>query len=267
MKEFHKPVVVDKIKTLADAKEALRISEKALDRALEKERRAIAKTDERIMETAHDIRASLSPLIGYGEIIKDQFFGPIENKKYLECAEILHTSATRLFDLCSSILLTSEAVGFDEKEELVDAVETINEITDLFKDFAAQRGITLSAKISPSFPHLKLPPQHLYRSLSNIVSNAMKFTPSGGTVVIEADIDTNEDAYVMVVRNTGPGIPADQIMRILKPHQTEESLYGEKGFGFGLPIVNKLMREVGGTLEISSNGTTSITLRFPKNLI
>jgi|APSaa5957512535_1039671.scaffolds.fasta_scaffold78050_2 two-component system, cell cycle sensor histidine kinase PleC len=261
-------VMPDNFNTLAEAKDALRKSEKALERALERERAADSNTDSRILEAAHDIRANLSPLIGYSEILKGEFFGPLENEKYSECAEVLYTSSTRLFDLCNSILNTFETKDYDQQGEgniiLVNATETINEVAGLFKEIATQRNINLSTKISPNFPHLNLPPQHLYRALSNLVSNAVKFTPSGGKVSIEANVDANEDALIMVIRNTGPGIPADQIMRILKPNQSEESLYVEKGSGLGLPIVNKLMREVGGVLDIKSNGTTTITLKFPK---
>jgi len=140
-------------------------------------------------------------------------------------------------------------------------------ISKLFNEVASQRNIEISTNISSDFPLLRLPSQHLYRVLSNIVSNAVKFTPAGGKIVIEADVDENEDAYIMVIRNTGPGIPADDIMRILDPYHSEESLYGEKGTGLGLPIVSKLMRDIGGHLGITSNGITTITLKFPRNTL
>lgn len=259
-----------KVSTLQEVKAALRESEKALEKALRNEREAISLTEERIAVTAHDFRASLAPMIGYSEIIKDEVFGPFSNQKYRECAEILHLSAIRLYDMCNSILdeQTQSNVlnGLDGGIVFFDASETIDEIVTLFKEIATQRGIKLSTKISKDFPRLKVPEQHLYRVLNNIVSNAVKFTPSGGKVTIEACIDKNDDAVIMAIRNTGAGIPATEIMEIMKPFQSTKSIRGDVGSGLGLPIVNKLMREIGGRLEINSNGTTTIILRFPKDV-
>jgi len=247
----------------------LRNSERALESALKRECFNDSSAEARILETAHDIRANLSPIIGYSEIFKDEFYGPLGNDKYRDSAKTIHVATTRLFEICNSILNADTIIASEENtqegKESVDAAKTIGEIINLFKDVAIRRNIELTSKISPDFPILKLPSQHLYRAISNLVSNAMKFTPSGGKVSIEVNVDDYDDAYIMVIRNTGPGIPADQIMRLLKPYQTEESLYGEDGTGLGLPIVNKLMQEMGGTFEIKSNGTTTITLKFPKN--
>jgi two-component system cell cycle sensor histidine kinase PleC len=261
------------ISTVQDAKNALKKSQKALERALLRESDSISHTETRIIETAHDIRANLNPIIGYAEILKDEVYGPIGNKKYIESAGILHTSALRLSDICNSILHVSKESQIDtdnsvesSQRDLVDAAETIEEITLLFKEQTTQRNIELTANISEDFPLLKLPPQYLYRALSNIVSNAVKFTPNGGKIIIEANTDHDQGVYIMVIRNTGAGIPADQIMRILKPNKTDKSLSGENGSGLGLPIVNKLMLEIGGTLEILSNGVTTITLKFPQSV-
>ena len=126
----------------------------------------------------------------------------------------------------------------------------------------------MSTDVSADFPKINTVPRHPYRALTNILSNAIKFTPGGGDIEINADIDQQEDAVILVVRDSGEGIPAQQIPHILQPYKTSVSPYGDKGTGLGLPIVNQLMLELGGKMEIHSeeqHGTT-VTLRFPKKM-
>ena len=128
--------------------------------------------------------------------------------------------------------------------------------------------IRLTSDVSTDFPKINTVPRHLYRALTNILSNAMKFTPGGGKIEINADVDEQEDAVILVVRDSGEGIPAQQIPHIQKPYKTTVLPHGDKGTGLGLSIVNQLMLELGGKMEIHSeeNAGTTVMLWFPKKM-
>ena len=153
----------------------------------------------------------------------------------------------------------------DEDIQDVDMGRLIEEVGTLYAEQARQRGIDLETSVAPDFPMIRAVPQHLYRVMTNLLSNALKFTPHGGKVKIDARLDKFEDAVVLVIRDSGEGIPTDQILRIQQSYETTVSARGDKGTGLGLPIVNKLMAQLGGSMAIASRegAGTRVTLRFP----
>ncbi|MBT3990476.1 MAG: HAMP domain-containing histidine kinase [Rhodospirillaceae bacterium] len=229
----------------------------------------------KVKQFAHDIKNPLTAMIGLSKLMKS---GMTTADKIQPNAEIIHQSSVRILDLCEDMLLHTEAAlnenratpkAIDnDKVQDVDAVEIIEEVAALYAEMARERDINLRVEISENFPKIHTVPAHLYRALTNIMSNAMKFTPAGGEVAIKAEIDDLDDAVILVVRDTGGGIPATQIPHILQPYKTTVSPHGDKGTGLGLPIVNQLMMALGGKMEIHSQeheGTT-VTLRFPKKM-
>jgi len=263
------------IKTLAEARTSLRAAEAALEDSIERERRLKEAVEQRIAEFAHDVKNPLNAMIAYSEVIKDELMGPIESEVYKEYVGILHTSALRLLELCQTILgrarseaLDREAVPQEEDFQDVDVGRLIDEVTTLYAEQARQRRIALETKMAPDFPLIHAVPQHLYRAMTNLLSNAVKFTPQGGKVTIDAHLDESEDAVVVVIRDSGEGIPADQILRLQQSYETTVSPYGDEGTGLGLSIVNRLMAQLGGSMAIASRegAGTRVTLRFPRSM-
>jgi two-component system, cell cycle sensor histidine kinase PleC len=258
-----------------DTKRALRNAETALENSLTDQADLKEEVMSKVKQFAHDIKNPLTAMIGLSKLMK---MGVTTPEKIQPNAEIIHQSATRILGLCEDMLMHTEAALSadkiniatvdDDKVQDVDAAEMIEEVTSLYAEMAQERDINLTADVSDDFPKINTIPRHLYRALTNIMSNAMKFTPGGGHVEINAGIDKQEDAMILVIRDSGDGIPAQQIPQILKPYKTTVSPHGDKGTGLGLPIVNQLMLELGGKKEISSReheGTT-VTLRFPSRM-
>lgn len=258
-----------------DTIRALREAEAALKKSLEDQATIRETVMTMVKQFAHDIKNPLTPIMGLTKLMK---LGMTPAEKIEPNAEIIHQAAMRILGLCEDMLSQTEAVldknaanteAVDEdKVQNVDATEMIKELTSLYANMAEERDINLSTDISKNFPKLHTVPRDLHRALSNIMSNAMKFTPGGGEIKINADIDEQHDAVILVVRDSGEGIPAEQIPHILKPYKTTVSPHGDKGTGLGLPIVNQMMLEIGGKMEIHSHehqGTT-VTLRFPKSM-
>ena len=250
---------------LDEAKKLLREAETAIERLLDEHQSMDAQVHLRVREFAHDIKNALSGAIGFSQLMKN---GVLDKKQIEKHSETIHRSASRAVEICNAMLHASDPDGHPapDAEQDVKVGEIVEEVCEMFGTAATERGVKLQAEVSPDFPPINTVPQHVYRALTNIVTNALKFTPEGGNIAVKADLDEADDAVVLVVRDSGEGIPADQIMEILKPGVTTMSARGDKGTGLGLPIVAQLVKELGGTVGISSRPGhgTAVTLKFPK---
>ncbi|NQV56020.1 MAG: HAMP domain-containing histidine kinase [Rhodospirillales bacterium] len=254
-----------------ETKQTLKEAERALERVIAGDAAFKDAVQQSVRSFAHDIKNPLNALMGHSQLLVN---GLIEPDRQLESAEAIHRAAERMLTLCNGMLedtikLEEGIVGPGEDEiQDFEVSDIIEEVSVLYKQMAEDRAIKLTTNINSTFPTLHTVPQHIYRSLTNILSNAMKFTHKGGKVSINAEMDEDGDAIIFVIRDSGEGIPAEQLPHILKPYQTTVSARGDKGTGLGLPIVNQLMLELGGRMEISSrqNEGTKVTLRFPRTL-
>ncbi|MDP6645861.1 MAG: HAMP domain-containing sensor histidine kinase [Rhodospirillales bacterium] len=253
------------------AKKALKDAQKALERVLKNENAFKDAVRLSVRSFAHDIKNPLNALIGYSQLM---CHGTIPPEKYLESAEVIDTAAKRMLALRNSMLEEdwddkngTQGPAEDEVQDF-EVADMIGEVETLFQQTASDRDIDFSTRVSEDFPTLHTVPQHIYRALTNTLSNAMKFTAGGGNVSLKAEMDGSGDAVLFVIRDSGEGIPATQLKEILKPYKTTVSARGDEGTGLGLPIVNQLMLELGGRMEISSreHQGTKVTLRFPKTL-
>lgn len=265
-----KPHATDK-----DIKAALKTAEAALEAAIEREHERAEISRRWITEVVHDIKNPLTALLAYSNAIRNETLGPIGDARYKKYAETIHTAGQRLLDYCQTLLdehLRDVKQRENEDAPLVrqdvDVAEMVREVVALYQELAEQRGVRLEAKIAEDFPALHTFPTNLHRALTNLVSNALKFTPRGGKVTVDAHVDENKEAVVVVVRDSGTGISANEILRILSHDGGSRSEHGEQGVGLGLIIVTRLIRQAGGTVEIKSgkNRGTAVTLRFPREL-
>ncbi len=261
--------------TIPELKAALKAAEAALEAAIGRERDNAEAVRRQIAEVIHDIKNPLTALLGNADILRKEALGPLGDARYKPMAESIHASGQRLLDYCQALLgdflrdarnRNDEAAP--EAPQDVDAAAMVREIVALNQALAEERGIRLEAKIAPDFPAIHTLPTHLHRALTNLVSNALKFTPRGGRVMVDAHVDKNKEAVVMVVRDTGPGLTAGEILRILDRSGPTLSGHGDEGAGLGLVNVVRLVRQAGGTVEIASrkNRGTAISLRFPHEL-
>jgi signal transduction histidine kinase len=258
-----------------DIKAALKRAETALASAIARERDNAEATRRRIAEVVHDIKNPLTALLANANILRRESLGPLGDARYKLIAEAIHDSGQRLLDYCQNLLgdylrENRQASGAEpeNKPQDVNAAAMVREIVALNQALAEERGIRLETKIAPDFPAIHTPPTRLHRALTNLLSNALKFTPRGGKVTVDAHVDANQEAVVLVVRDTGPGLMATQILRLLGRGAATTSEHGEEGAGLGLGNVVRLTREAGGEVQLASGktGGTTITLRFPRQL-
>ncbi len=257
------------ITNLKEAKQALVGAEAALEKALKKERKSITQQQLRVAELAHEVRTPLNALIGYAQILSEQLIGPLGKPEYVDYAKTIHDAAFHLLRICDGMLNEFSPDEQDQSivTEEVDASQVIGSVVDLFAGMAKERGITLKGTADKDFPKLNTDPTRLNQILINLVSNAVKFTPKGGTVNVAARVDKEKGAVILIIQDNGKGMSETEMIDRLEPFSKGNagSPHGDKGSGLGLNIAHRLICELQGQLNISSaEGTgTIITIELP----
>ncbi|MDH5188106.1 MAG: HAMP domain-containing histidine kinase [Rhodospirillaceae bacterium] len=251
-------------------KSTLKAVEAAMEEAIRLKKIAETRCVQMQAEVAHDIKNPLTAMMGHISFLQSEILGSLGDKRYMSSVLSLDKSAKRLLEICNTLLHEKDA---EEKlvsgKKITRVSNVAGEIVDLFAVMAKERGVSLEADIPKNFPDINADPQEMYRVLSNLTSNAIKFTPKGGKVQILAEVDKDDNAFIMVVRDSGVGMTPEQIRDVLDMQATTVSPHGDVGTGHGLAIVNRIVREMGGRMEIvsSENRGTKVKLKFPYDLL
>lgn len=221
---------------------------------------------------SHELRTPLNAIIGFSEIIRDQLFGPVGQAQYIEYAGDIHDSGQLLLSLINDILDMSkiEAGKRALSESIMNIEETIRSVTRLVAARAKEGKIKLTMAVPHEIPSFRAEERAIKQILTNLLTNAIKFTPEGGTVALSASV-TPLGQMKIIVQDTGIGMTPEEIPIAMAPFGQIESALSRKnqGTGLGLPLTRALVELHGGTLELQSTfgkGTT-ITLLFPKERV
>jgi PAS domain S-box-containing protein len=221
---------------------------------------------------SHELRTPLNAIIGFSEIIKDEVFGPVGQKQYWEYASDIFSSGKYLLKIINDILDVARIDAGDRQinESLVRLDKVAKSCCDLLAPKAdSGRKIIINLLDNTMTPVIG-EELAIKQMLTNILSNAIKFTPEGGRITLSHEID--DEGYLrMSVTDTGVGLDEKEIEKALSPFgQIDVSLSrGTAGAGLGLTLVNSLIHLHGGRLEIFSQkgiGTT-VTLVFPPSRV
>ena len=147
------------------------------------------------------------------------------------------------------------------------AAEALSLTIEEARWLAQARSVTLVADVPGDLPVLRLDPPRFRRAVANLLANALKFTPRGGTVQLRAFADQLDGKRELVVRvsDTGPGLSAETIARLATPWFRAAGTEGIPGTGLGLSVVKRVALEHGGRLEVESDGRSgsAFSLRIP----
>jgi signal transduction histidine kinase len=216
---------------------------------------------------SHELRTPLNSVVGFAELLRDR--GTIASNPVLvaEYAACIHTSGEHLLGLINQILDFSRAnAGVIKLTETdVDVCETVHEISRLLSPQAAEAGVELNVSCPTGPVILFADDLRLRQVVTNLLANAIKFTPKDGRV--HAAVRMDQGGCVIEIRDTGIGIAAPDQGRVFEPFVQAESGLAKthQGTGLGLPISKKLVELHGGTIALKSalgEGTT-VTVRFP----
>ncbi len=211
---------------------------------------------------SHELRTPLNAVIGFSEMLTNEMFGPIGDRRYTGYAADIRSSGLHLLSLINDILDLSkvEANSFELVEEELDVPALIDEALHLVGAKAEAGRIRLKPELPPELPTLYADKRAFKQVVLNLLSNAVKFTPPGGSVSISAAVNEKGE-FVTTIVDTGIGIEEADQERILKPFTQADSSLARRyeGTGLGLPLTKSLVELHGGRLELQSRpqeGTT-----------
>lgn len=240
-------------------------AEKDITEVLRNMGRRLGGGEDRLRDLAHEIRTPMSALIAYTDLLRRADQSNLDGEKIADYAGVVHEAALRILSTTERVL--DEHVTGDRGGR-VDDIDFGEFAAVIMKTFAAQassNGVTLDTDIAADFPRLAVDRIALDRVMTNLIANALKFTPAGGRVVITAKRDSSDNAMVIVISDTGRGFPADVLLKVERG-ETISSGDGPKSWGRGLNTVRELLGDMGADLEIENveDGAGALAvIRFP----
>jgi two-component system cell cycle sensor histidine kinase PleC len=216
---------------------------------------------------SHELRTPLNAVIGFSELMRNEIYGKLGDARYREYADLIQGAGQHLLALINDVLDMSkiEAGKHELHREQVRLQDIVGEAMEMMRDQAALGHVTLSAKLPAGSVMLHADRRAMKQILLNLLSNAVKFTPEFGEVTVEGQV--SDRALLLVVRDTGVGIPSDEIYRLGNPFVQVRAHAGtsKHGTGLGLALVRALTEMHDGTLRIESQeglGTT-VSIMLP----
>jgi signal transduction histidine kinase len=208
---------------------------------------------------AHEIRNPLNA-IGMGlQRLKREFLPQDESKKeeYLAFTELILKEIRRVNEIVEQFLSLSRPFHLEQKQSSLDGL--LKNLITLFHEEASSQGITLQAQIDSGLPLIKMDEERLTQAFINIMKNGIQAMEQGG--VLRVETHPYRDRIRVVISDSGPGIPPDQMEKIFNYYYTTK----EKGVGLGLPIAHRIIEAHGGQLDVESRvgAGTKVTVTLP----
>jgi PAS domain S-box-containing protein len=213
---------------------------------------------------SHELNTPLNAVIGFSEMVAEQACGPLDNPKYVEFARIVHRSGRHLQQIVADILdLTKIDTGQNDlDEEALDLVQLIQERIHLLQPGLEGADLTLTARL-PERLELVADRHMVKQMLRNLMSNAIKFTPEGGTVTVSLE-RAPDGRLAIAIGDTGIGMAAADIPRAFDRFtQIDGSLTRRHdGTGLGLSLTKLMIEQHEGSIEIVSQPDRGTTVRL-----
>jgi signal transduction histidine kinase len=212
-----------------------------------------------VSNISYELRTPLNTIIGFAEILANQYFGPLNARQAEYCSGIL-VSSERLLTIINDILdLASIEAGRMSLDRRSVQLRTVLEgVGTLTRDWLRNHDLQLTIECDSSLPMVEVDERRLKQALCNLVSNALNFTPPGGAIVLSGQIEG--ERAVIVVADTGVGIAHEDQARVFKEFERGPSSLGRRtGAGLGLSLVKRIIELHGGSVDIDSapsRGTT-----------
>jgi two-component system, cell cycle sensor histidine kinase PleC len=258
---------------------ALRLREGRLEAEIGRRREAEAETRRSLEEAlrantaksgflammSHELRTPLNAIIGFSEMMTSELFGPLGSDRYRSYVADIAQSGTHLLKVINDILdLSRLDLGRLKPDvDLTDILGVLEQTVRMVTPIASKAGVVIALVAAPGLPGAPADARLLKQALLNVLSNAIKFTPEGGSIHVLAKY-LPDRSVVVEIRDTGIGMTADQIQMALEPFvQVDNSLHRKyEGAGLGLPLAKAFIELQGGRFEIESKAGRGTVIRF-----
>jgi signal transduction histidine kinase len=219
-------------------------------------------------DIAHELRTPLTVIQGQVEALLDGVF-PLAPEQLAP----IHDEAILLSRLVADLreLALAEAGQLAIERRPVDLSDLIGRVSAAVEPVAAEKGITLSTKVPPSLPLISADPDRLSQVTHNLLSNALRHTPPGGKISLQAGCDEEMDQVWLEVSDTGEGIAPNQLPYVFDRFYRADPARsrGTGGSGLGLAIVRAIVEAHGGRVNVASDGVpgqgTTFSVHLPSH--
>ena len=221
---------------------------------------------------SHDIRTPMNAILGYAQLMEDEL-NEKDLPKASEYLEKLQQSGNLLLSIINNVLdMARIESGRMEIDENYGRIEDIRQtLFEIFEDEAEKKNLALHYTINVEHEHILTDVTKVKEILVNILSNAIKYTPAGGSVMVDVDeLPCDESGYMIArtrVSDTGIGMSQDYLTKIFDAFTREQNTTKSKiaGTGLGMSIVKKYVEMLGGTIDVESElgkgSTFTVTLK------
>ena len=231
----------------------------AVLRDITQERKLDKMRNDFVANVSHELRTPLSMLQGYSEAIVDDIATTPEEHK--ELAQIIYDESVRMTKLVNELLSLArmEAGHVELFQEIVELRPYLERIQRKFTNLARERGITLLLDVTTSHSEVYIDPDRMEQVLTNLIDNALRHTPSGGSVTIRA---RGDKTLLIEISDTGSGIPQEDLPFVFERFYKADKARTRGrvgGTGLGLAIARNIVEAHGGTIGVQSKlgeGTT-----------
>ncbi|MGE0159047.1 MAG: ATP-binding protein [Gemmatimonadales bacterium] len=224
-------------------------------------RRAIAQREEVVSIVSHDLRNPLGVVLAASDLLIDLPLDDVERKRQ---TEIIQRSAQRMQSLIEDLLDVAriEAGAFVVRPSLEDLAPIVEEARALFADQAERRGVELCFEREKDVVRARVDRDRLLQALANLLDNALRFTPDGGSVVM--GVSQDHEFATVTVSDTGPGIEPSLLEHLFERFSRGKAGSGS-GAGLGLAIVKGVAEAHGGHVSVRTERDrgTAFEIRLP----
>ena len=253
------------------AKDTQKLNDK-LEVALKKAEDASLSKTSFLHNMSHDIRTPMNAVLGYAQLMKDELKGK-GMPETLEHLEKLQQSGNLLLSIINNVLdmarIESGRMEIDESYTQIEYI--LQDLFEIFDDEAKKKNIAFNYNMNVEHDHVLTDITKVKEIFVNIISNAMKYTPTGGSVMVNIDeLPCDESGYMIVrtsISDTGIGMSQEYLAKIFEAFTREQNTTKSKiaGTGLGMSIVKKYVDLLGGTIDVESElgkgSTFTVTLK------
>jgi hypothetical protein len=252
-----------------------RRSQEILVNALRREREVVARLkdldrakDDFVSTVSHELRTPMSSIIGSAEMLADGVLGDLTPEQG-RMVGVISRNGDRLLALADDLLVlaTFDHESWPEEAALVDLRTSVQESGEAVASMLHSRDLDVRFSLPEAPVLVRGEANHLERAVTNLMSNAVKFTPDGGRIVVELDVDAAGRSAVLSVADTGLGIPEHDLDRVFGKfyRSAEVQERAIQGSGLGLAIVKTIVESHDGRVGVRSvpDAGTTFTVTLP----